>query len=244
MSSELRARHPPGSRGSNIGFRVARWHGATTGNSGDPLDVQALTGQLSHYIATHPMDWQLTYVLASLQRFIGDEQSYRETCRQMLRRFLESESTKGRHELLFAHLFFPSGEVTDEILDLAREHARDGRPVNVRLLGLAFCRRGAFERALPLLEEAAAANVRSADSRITSFLCLALVQLGMDDLEAARETIRRAREAHENSPERVDSRHRLPWGAISSLWSEVQAEMQRKGLDEPIPEGPTITGLQ
>ena len=145
--------------------------------------------------------------------------------------------SQGRHELLFAHLFFSGGEVTEEIMNLARQHAEDGRPANLRMLGLALYRIGKDEQALSLLKKAATTRL-SPDGKITSLLCLALVQHRMGDLEEARYTIRQARKVQDNSPDRSRSTHRMPWGVIPSLWREVRTAMEAADIEEPIPELP------
>ena len=79
-----------------------------------------------------------------------------------------------------AWLFFSEGEeVTPELLKVAETNAERGGRIYVRMKGLAYYRLGDDKQALPLLQQAAAGRL-APDSKITSLLCLALVQLRME----------------------------------------------------------------
>lgn len=141
--------------------------------------------------------------------------------------------------LLSAWLFFPEGEpVTPELLEIAKEHAARGSAIHKRMLGLAWYRRGDDEQALSNLEQVAAVGRLTSNSKVTSLLCLALVQLRMEQPGAARESITEARAVEESASRQADSTDQQAWGVIPSLWREVQAAMEAAGLDEPIPELP------
>jgi hypothetical protein len=100
------------------------------------------------------------------------------------------------------------------------------------LLGLAYYRLKRDAEALTILETTAEGE-RSVNSRLGSQLCLALVQLRLGHLDAARKTIQDARATSEES-----TWHEEPWGVQASLWREVEAAMGEAGLQEPIPELP------
>jgi hypothetical protein len=97
---------------------------------------------------------------------------------------------------------------------------------------MAYYRLGRDREALEILK-ATADEDRTANSRLGSLLSLALVQLRLGQLDAARETIQAARPTTEEST--WDAR---PWGIGTSLWREVQAAMEVAGVDEAIPELP------
>ncbi|QDU39607.1 Serine/threonine-protein kinase PrkC [Maioricimonas rarisocia] len=171
--------------------------------------------------------------LAFLLRYTGDIAGYRGVCRTMFEEFAGSESVARRHSLLTACLSFPEGEVTPEILEIAEQHAQSRARIHRRMLGLAYYRVGGDEEALAILLTTTGEDL-SVNSQLGSLLCLALVQLRLDKLDAARETIRAARRTAARS-----TRAGVPWSVQASMWREVKAAIEGK-LDEPIPILPPL----
>jgi hypothetical protein len=149
----------------------------------------------------------------------------------MFDRFAASGWTH-RHNLLAACLCFPEGEVTPELLEIARQHGNSRVRIYRRMLGLAYYRAGRDHEAVEILK-ATANEDRSPNSRLSSLLCLALVQLRLGELDDARKTIQAA--STTASDETEDD---VPWDAQASMWQEVQAAMAVVGIDEAIPELP------
>jgi hypothetical protein len=227
----------PTHRASNTGFRVLRPHRAASEHFDDGVAYEALTRRLAVLVDHYPAAWASFYELAALKRFAGDEEGYRDVCRKMFDEFSASGDLSSRHALLQACLFFPEGEVTPELFGIAEANAQRGYAIHRRMLGMAYYRLADDEQALPLLQEVAAERL-GPNSKITSLLCLALVQLRMGQQDAAGRTIQVARAVYNNSSEQDETRDRLPWGAIPSLWREVQAALEAAGVDAPTPELP------
>jgi formylglycine-generating enzyme required for sulfatase activity len=236
--STIRGKAPPGIRFRKYGFRVLRRDGAESGEIDDELVPEVLIRRLAVYVDYRPAAWRLFYELALLRRFVGDAEGYRDVCRRMFHEFSASRDLPSRHALLSACLFFPEGEelVTPALFGIAEANAERGSAIHKRMLGLAYYRLGDDEQALPLLQRAAAARL-APTSKTTSLLCLALVQLRMGEQDAARETVQAAHAVYNGSSDQHEMRDRLSWGAIPSLWREVQEAMRGK-LDEPIPKLP------
>jgi eukaryotic-like serine/threonine-protein kinase len=170
--------------------------------------------------------------LACLLRYTENVDGYRETCRMMFEKFAGSDNISARHAMLTTCLSFPEGEVTPELLEIAREHGNSRVRIYRRMLGLAYYRLGRDREALEILE-ATADEDRTPNSRLGSLLAVALVQLRLGQLDAARETIQAARTTAEDS-----TWDETPWSVGASLWREVQAAMEAAGVDEPIPALP------
>ena len=235
--SANRAGVPPNLHYRNYGFRVLRRDGAPSGEINDALVPEAFLRRLTAFVEFHPAAWRAYYELAALRRFVVDEEGYHDVCRRMFDKFAASGNLASRHAVVQAYLFFPEGDVTT-VFAVAEANARRGSAIHKRMLGLAYYRLGDDEQALPLLQQAAGARLGSSNSRITSLLCLALVQLRMGQQVAARETIQAAGAAYNDSSEWQETWDRQPWGALPLLWREVQAAMEQAGIDEPIPELP------
>jgi tetratricopeptide (TPR) repeat protein len=214
----------------------------------DAAQPQTAIAAVRRRLGANTVSYKDHYFLACLLRYTGDYSGYREACRTMFDEFSKADDLASRHGLLSAWLFFPEAEfpeaeeVTSELLQVAKTNAERGGPIHKRHLGMAYYRLGDDERALSILEEAADARL-APNSKITSLLCLALAQLRVGDLDAARESINRARTLHENSSEMDVSLDRQLWGVIPSLWREVQAAMKDK-IEEPIPELPTTLSAE
>jgi tetratricopeptide (TPR) repeat protein len=227
----------PTHRAYNDGFRVLRCDGGEFESFEEQLVPEILIQNLAVYVDYHPAAWSPLYELALLRRFVGDEEGYRDVCRRMYDAFSASWDLPSRHALLSACLFFPEGDVTPELFGIAEANAERGSAIHKRMLGLAYYRLGDDEQALPLLQQAAAERL-APNSKISSLLCLALVQLRLGQEDAAQETVQAARAVYNNSSEQHETRDRLPWGAIPSLWREVLSAIEAAGADAPLPELP------
>ena len=176
------------------------------------------------------------YLLARLLRYVGDVSGYCDVCRTMFDRFSASDDLPSRHDMLSAWLFFPEGEpVTPELLEVVKEHAARGYAIHKRMLGMAYYRRGDDGQALPILERVAATGRSTSNSKIASLLCLALVQLRMEQLDAARKSIAEARTIQESEARQSPIPNWQPWDVIPSLWREVTEAMETAGVVEPVP---------
>jgi Flp pilus assembly protein TadD len=195
-------------------------------------ELQTAVATYRQQLNSRPISHKFSYELAALLRYLEDVDGYREVCRTMFKEFGTSEHAPSRHSMLLAHVMFPDGEVTSELLEIARKHAERDILIRVRLLGMAYYRIGDDQNALQHLKRAATLK-GSANSQLASRLCLALVQVHMQQFDAARESIQQAHQLAQSS-----NWDKSPWGAQVSLWREVRAASELAGLDVAIPDLP------